>query len=139
MGSLQLNIVTPERSVYTAEVDAITAMTDLGEITVLPGHIPLVATLRAGEAKVRINGTDTYLAMSTGFLEVRPGNEVAILADSAERVEELEIAAIEAARDRAREALTHASLAGAEHYAMAVAILERELARHKVATRRRRM
>ena len=105
MKKLHLSIVTPERIVYEDEVDSVSVMTDMGEVTVLPDHIPLVANLRAGELTLRKDGVSEYLVASTGFLEVRPGNKLVVLADTAERAEELELEKIEEARERARQLL----------------------------------
>lgn len=135
---ISLKIVTPERVVYEDQVDSVTAMTQTGEITVLPNHVPIVANLRSGEMRLRKGTEEILLAASTGFLEVRGGNEVVILADTAERVEELELEKIEAARERARQLLTEKRHADDVGFADAAAALERELARYKVALKRRR-
>lgn len=133
---LSLKIVTPERVVYEDEVDSVTAMTESGEITVLPGHVPLVATLRAGELRCMKGKETVLLAASTGFIEVRSAREVVVLADTAERVEELELAKIEEARERARQMLTQTRHVDDVAFADAAAGLERELARYKVAIKR---
>ena len=138
MKRLHLSIVTPERIVYEDEVDSITVMTDMGEVTVLPDHIPLVANLRAGELTLRKDGEPHYLVASTGFLEVRPGNKIVVLADTAERAEELELEKIEEARERARQLLTEKRHVDDVAFADAAAILERELARHRVAMKRKK-
>lgn len=134
---LSLKIVTPERVVYEDTVDSVTAMTESGEITVLPGHVPLVTNLRSGEMKLMTQGKEQWLAASTGFLEVRGGNEVVILADTAERVEELELEKIEAAKAHAEKLMQEKHVDDVS-FAMAAAALERELARYKVAMRKRR-
>ena len=134
---LNLKIVTPERIVYKDTVDSVTAMTESGEITVLPGHVSLVTNLRAGEMRLMSSGKEHWLAASTGFLEVRSGNEVIILADSAERSEELELDKIEAAKAHAEKLMQEKHVDDVS-FAMAAAALERELARYKVAMRRRK-
>lgn len=136
--SLKLKIVTPERTVFEDTVDSVTAMTQMGEVTILPGHIPLVANLQAGELRVRANGTEQLLVASTGFLEVRSGDEVVVLADTAERVEELELEKIEAAKERARKLLEEKRNVDDVAFADAAAMLERELARERVAIRRKK-
>ncbi len=138
MKKLHLSIVTPERIVYEDEVDSVSVMTDMGEVTVLPDHIPLVANLRAGELTLRKNGDVSYLVASTGFLEVRPGNKIVVLADTAERAEELELEKIEEARERARQFLLEKRHLDDVAFADAAAILERELARHRVAMKRKK-
>ncbi len=138
MPKLHLSIVTPERIVYEDEVDSVSVMTDMGEVTVLPDHIPLVANLRAGELTLRKDGAVQYLVASTGFLEVRPGNKLIVLADTAERAEELELEKIEEARERARALLEEKRHVDDVAFANAAAILERELARHRVAMKRKK-
>lgn len=138
MKKLHLSIVTPERVVYEDEVDSVSVMTDMGEVTVLPDHIPLVANLRAGELTLRKDGEVQYLVASTGFLEVRPDNKLVVLADTAERAEELELEKIEEARERARQLLTQKRHVDDVAFADAAALLERELARHRVAMKRKK-
>ena len=131
---LKIKVVTPERIVFEDEVNSLSTMTSMGEITILPGHVPLVANLRAGETVLRKKGKeDELLATSTGFVEVRNGQEVIILADTAERVEELELEQIEQARARAQQLLEEKRHADDISFADAAALLERELARYKVA------
>lgn len=134
---ITLKIVTPERVVFEDQVDSVTAMTESGEVTILPNHVPLVANLRAGEMRLKKGGEEILLAASTGFLEVRSPSEVVILADTAERVEELELEKIEAAKERARQLLTEKRHADDVSFADAAAGLERELARYKVALKRK--
>lgn len=136
--SITYKIITPERVLMEGEADAITAMTASGEITVLPKHEPLVALLRAGEMKVKLGGSVTHIAASTGLLEVRGGNEVVILADTAERSDELELAAIEEAKQRAQDALKNIKNRNDVAFADAAAHMERELARYRVAVKRKR-
>lgn len=138
MSSLHLQIVTPERTVYENTVDSVSAMTQTGEVTILPNHVPLVTNLKAGELRVRVNGKEQFLVASTGFLEVRPGNKVIILADTAELEEELVLEHIEAAKERARLLLTEKRHVDDVAFADAAAHLERELAREHVVTRHRK-
>lgn len=138
MPQLKLKIVTPERIVFEDMVDSVTATTENGEVTILPNHIPLATLLRAGEMHVMNGKTETLLAASTGLLEVRPGNEVIVLAQTAERSEELELAAIEEAKKRAEEAVSDARRKGDIMFADAAAHLERELARYRVAIKHKR-
>lgn len=134
---LKFELTTPERVVLKDEFDSATIPTQDGEITVLPGHIPLVANLAPGMMTVRKNGDEAFLAVSGGFLEVQPGGTVIILADTAERAEELDLKAVEEARERAAKLLTEKRHADDVSSAAAVAALERELARIKVARRHR--
>ena len=136
--NINLKIVTPEKTVYEDKVDSVTLMTGSGEITVLPNHVPLVSTLKAGELKLIKNGEEEFLAASTGFIEVRPGNNVVILADSAERAEELELEKIEEAKERARKLLEETRNVDQVAFANAAAMMERDLARHRVAAKRKK-
>src|SRR6188474_2774615 len=106
MKSLRFELITPERVVLKDEFDAATVPTREGEITVLPGHVPLVASLAPGMITVLRGGNEQYLAVSGGFIEVQPGSKVIILADTAERAEELELDKVEAARERAEKLLS---------------------------------
>jgi len=130
---LFLKIVTPERLVFEDEVDSVSVMTQQGELTILPNHIPLVANLRAGELRCKQQGEDVFLVTSTGLLEVHPGNQVVLLADTAERSEELELEQIEAAKERAQKLLQEKRNKDDVAFADAAAMLERELARYRVA------
>lgn len=138
MAQLQLKIVTPERIVFEGAVDSLSAMTENGEVTILPNHVPLATLLRAGEMRAMVGKDELLLAASTGLLEVRPGNQVVVLAETAERSEELELSAIEDAKRRAEEALGEARRRNDVSFADAAAHLERELARYKVALKKKR-
>ncbi|MEK9152626.1 MAG: ATP synthase F1 subunit epsilon [Patescibacteria group bacterium] len=130
---LHFELTTPERIVLKEEVESLTIPTKAGEITVLPGHIPLVSELAPGMITVRKKGQEeTYLSISGGFLEVQPGSKVIILADSAERAEELDLKKVEEARVRAQKLLQEKRQVDDVSSAAAVAGLERELARIKV-------
>ncbi len=138
MLKLRYQIVTPERVVMEGEADSLTAMTTSGEVTVLPKHVALVTLLRAGEMRVKNDGVETSIAASSGMLEVREGSEVVVLAETAERSEELELAAIETAKKRATDALANIRNRNDVAFADAAAHLERELARYRVAVKHRR-
>jgi len=139
MGKLELKIVTPEKVVFEDQaVDSVSVMTESGEVTILPGHVPLVANLQPGEARYRQNGQEHLLAVSTGFLEVRDGKQVILLADTADRAEELELSVIEAAKAKARALLEKKRDLDEVSFAEAAAMLERELARERVARKKYR-
>ncbi|MFA6130742.1 MAG: ATP synthase F1 subunit epsilon [Patescibacteria group bacterium] len=133
MADLTLKIVTPERLVFEGMADSISAMTEMGEVTILPGHAPLVALLRAGEMRLKTKNASSLLSVSTGLLEVRTDNIVIILADTAERAEELDVQKIEEAKALAQKRLLEARSQGEVAYADAASHLERELARERVA------
>ena len=135
MANIKLDIVTAERVVFSDDVDMVVAPGVEGQLGVLPHHAPLMTMLMPGELWVRKGGEEFYLAISGGFLEVRP-DRIIVLADSAERVEEIDVARAEEAKRRAEERLkTHppeADLSRAE------AALRRSIARLGVVERRRR-
>jgi F-type H+-transporting ATPase subunit epsilon len=136
MSSLKVDIVTAERTVYSDEVEAIIAPGVEGQLGILPHHAPLMTILQAGELVVRKGGRDESLAISGGFLEVRP-DRVIILADSAERAEEIDVARAEAARQRAEESLKERKGGGLEA-TQAEAALQRALTRINVADKMKR-
>lgn len=133
---LKFEIITPERVVYKDEVDQVTIPTAEGEITVLPNHIPLIAVLCPGELVAKKDGKEIAMACSSGFIEVTP-DKVLVLADTAEKAEELVEEEIEKARERAQKILEEKHV-DTEKYTEAAAALERELARLKVARKRSR-
>lgn len=134
---INFEITTPERVVYKEPVDSLTLPTKDGEITILPQHIPLVSILVPGVIIARKGQEEQYLAVSGGFIEVRPDNHVVILADTAERAEELTEEAVEKARAEAQRVLEEKRSVSSEAFAAAAGALERELARLKVARKKR--
>lgn len=134
--TIHFKIVTPERVVFEEDVDAVTLPTADGEITVLPHHIPLVSLLKAGEVRIKKGHEEIPLAVSNGVIEV-DGENIVVLADTAERGDELEEEKIEKAREAAQN-LMNAKRGDEEGFAEASAGLERELARLKVVRRHRR-
>lgn len=137
MSKIRLEIVTAERSVYSDEVDEIVAPGVGGELGILPQHAPLMTMIMPGMIMVKKGGDEIDMAVTGGFMEVRP-NRVIILADAAERADEIDIARAEEARRRAEEAKTDAVTGGAEAQMAAEAALARAMVRLKVAQRRRR-
>lgn len=135
MAELRLEIITAERVVYADDVNVVVAPGIEGELGILPHHTPLMTMLKPGELLVRKDKEETYLAISGGFLEVRP-DKVLILADTCERVEEIDIARAKAAKRRAEERLTQP--APGMDLARAQVALSRSLIRLKVAERRRK-
>ncbi|MCX8125802.1 MAG: F0F1 ATP synthase subunit epsilon [Dehalococcoidia bacterium] len=134
MPTLRLEVVTAERLIFSEEVSAVIAPGVEGQLGILPHHARLMTVLQPGELIIRKGDEEISLAIGGGYLEVRP-DKVIVLADSAERAEEIDIARAEAARKRAEEAIklhpTPQDLANAE------AALRRSLARLKVAQKRR--
>ena len=108
MPAFALEVVTPERVAYSGQVASLQAPGSEGSFGVLAGHIPLLTSLQIGRLRfVEEDGNEVQMAISGGFVEV--GREqVAVLAETAERVEEIDLARAEAARQRAEERLARA-------------------------------
>ena len=102
--ALLLEIVTPEARVYSDTVETVVIPTVEGEIGILPGHIPLLTQVGAGELRVVKNGKTELLAVGNGFAEI-DGDKVSILAESAIAEEKIDVEAAEKAMQRAQEAL----------------------------------
>jgi len=137
--TIKFEIVTPERVVLKQNILQITVPTTSGEITVLPGHIPLVSVLRPGVIEVkRADGVMEIMAVSGGFLEVM-SDKIVILADTAERAEELDEARIKEAQARAEETKKNARAVDDVQFAAVAAKLEKELARLRAVNRWRRL
>ncbi len=130
---LQLRIVTADRTVLTEEVDMVIAPGMAGELGVLPRHMPLLTTLKPGELRVLQNGQWDYLAVAGGFMQVDPRG-VTVLADAAERVDEIDEARAQEARRRAETELEAADVQARAEAQMA---LLRAIARISVVERRR--
>jgi len=135
MATTRLDIVTAERVVFSEDVDVVVAPGVEGQLGILPHHAPLMTMLLPGELRIRRGGEEFSLVISGGFLEVRP-DRIIVLADAAERVEEIDIARAEEAKRRAEELLSrHAPEVDT---AQVEAALRRSLARLKVVGRRKR-
>jgi F-type H+-transporting ATPase subunit epsilon len=136
MQKINFKIATPEKVVFKSEiVEQITLPTMQGEITILPNHIPLISVLKPGEIVIKENGAEKMMSVSGGFIEVL-ADKVVVLADTAERAEELDIERAEAAIKRAQEAMTQKRF-DAKEFASISAQIEKELARVKVAKKYR--
>lgn len=132
MAKLNLQLVTPERTVLNAELGSLSCPTTDGQITILPGHTPLIATLTNGELIGRNGGADEYIHVAGGFVQVRPGNKVIILADTAEHYYEIDIARAEQAKAEAEKTLKEQKLSN-EEYAATAAMLQKSLSRISIA------
>lgn len=138
MKTLKVKIVTPEKSVAEMEVLSITLPIEDGEVTILPEHIPYIGALRAGEILVRRAGKDEQesLAVSGGFVEF-DHDVLTLLADRAERAEDIDLKRAEEAKKRAEALMSKAVDMSEEEYATVAAALEKELTRIKVARKHR--
>ena len=134
---LKLKIVTPERLILEEMVDQVSLPTTLGEITVLPDHIPLITGLASGDVVAVTNGDYVPMAVVGGFLEVKTNEqgvtEVAVLADFAEHMTELSDEKIEQAKARAEELRKQAENKEVVDFEHFEAELERSLTRVKIA------
>ncbi len=132
MKDLKLKIVTQERVVFSNTIKQVSVETTSGQITILANHIPLVSELSTGEIIItNINNEEEYIAVSGGFIEVLP-KQVVILADSAERAEEIDEEKAEKARKKAEE-LLKTKMEDTEQFTLLKSSLQKELARLKVA------
>jgi F-type H+-transporting ATPase subunit epsilon len=131
----RLDVVTAEREVFSDEVDEVIAPGVEGQLGILPHHAPLMTMLLPGELLIKKGGEEFYLAISGGFIEARP-DRIIVLADAAERVEEIDVARAEEAKSRAEARL--AERPPGVDMARAEAALRRSLIRLRVAERRRR-
>jgi len=136
MAPIKLDIVTAEKSIFSEDVDMVIAPGVQGQLGILPHHTPLMTMLEPGELVIKKGGEEIYLAISGGFLEVRP-DRVIVLADSAERAEEIDIARAEEARNRAQKRLEERYTPGVDA-ARAEAALRRSLIRLRIAEKRRK-
>ena len=135
MAKLKIEIVTAERTVLEAEADMIIAPGSEGQLGLLPRHAPLLTMLEPGEIRLKDGGRDTLsFAVAGGFLEILD-NRVIVLADSAERADEIDLARAEAAIQKAQERIaSHATDLDLER---ALTSLRRANIRLRVARRRR--
>lgn len=127
-----LRIVTPDRQVVREEVEEIQAPGREGYLGILPGHAPLLSELKAGEMTYRRGRELRWLAVSGGFLEILP-EQVTVLAETAERPEDIDLARAEAAKERAERRLK--SPDPEVDLSRAAVALERALIRIQVASR----
>lgn len=125
-----LQVVTPERLVVREEVDYVQLPGIEGYLGVLPGHTPLLTSLKIGEIEYRLGTVVRYLSVSWGFVEVLP-DKVTVLADLAERPEEIDVERARRAQDRAQASLK----APGDDFNLQQAALERALARLQVASK----
>jgi F-type H+-transporting ATPase subunit epsilon len=133
---LKCQIITQERKVYDAEVDIVVVPGIVGEMGILPRHAPLLTTLDYGEVRVRKGQQEERFAVGGGVLQVAH-NQVIILADSAERADEIDTARAEAARQRAQKTMTEGPPEDPAAYAALEAAIRRANLRLKVGSRGR--
>jgi F-type H+-transporting ATPase subunit epsilon len=132
---MNIEIVTPEAKVYEDTIDSVVMPTTSGEIDILPGHIPIVTEVMAGELIVSQSGTRQSLAISKGFAQC-VGDKISILAEDAIHIDEIDESAVEEAQKRAENALATMEKMSDEE----VAMLETQIAyaRAQILVKRKR-
>ena len=135
--TIRCEIVTQERIVYADDVDMVIAPGADGVLGILPHHSPLLTTLQHGELIVRKSGREESFAVGGGVLEVRP-DKVTVLADAAERADEIDTARAEEARNRAEELLKQGLPPGSDRFAEIENALKRSNIRLRVGQKKRR-
>jgi len=129
---LQLTVVSQERQLLSEVVDSVTLPASEGEITVLPGHVPLFSPLQTGVVTYRDHDNDTNLVVSKGFVDVGVNNEITIIVDTATRARDISLdqaeAAIKAAHETMENSRDQQELLMAEA-SLRLALLEAKVAR----------
>jgi F-type H+-transporting ATPase subunit epsilon len=120
MATLKLEIVTPETKIYSEDVDMVTLPGSEGELGVYPRHVPLLTAMKPGELRVIKDGRETSMAVGEGFIEIK-ADSVSVLTDMALEAEKIDIAAAEAAVERAKAAMKE------DHSAAEVAAIQASL------------
>ena len=136
MPTMRLEIVTAEQVIYSEDVNSVLAPGTDGELGILPNHSPLLTTLKPGGIRVDKDGDEIYMAVSGGFMEVL-GNKVTILADTAERLEDIDSERAEQALTRAQDLLNNTSSSDID-LQRALSSMRKSQARLKVARKKRR-
>ncbi|MDG5471200.1 F0F1 ATP synthase subunit epsilon [Jeotgalibacillus sp. ET6] len=104
MKTVKVSIVTPDGPVYESDVEMVSTKAQSGELGILPGHIPMVAPLEIGAVRLKREGHIDYVAVTGGFLEVRP-EQVTILAQAAEPADQIDVERAKEAKQRAEKNL----------------------------------
>ena len=104
MNKMPVEIVTPERKVYENEVNMIIARGGDGDLGIMAGHVPVVTTLKVSQLRLKTDRGDQVIAVSGGFLEVKP-DKVTVLAEAAELPEEIDVDRAARAKERAERRL----------------------------------
>ena len=122
--NLTLDIVTQEKRLLTVDTGRVTVETETGEITILPGHIPLLSKLKEGLLRFEDDkGREEIVAIFGGFLEVDAEGKVSVLADSAVRAKDIDLAKVQRAQNEAK--VTLADKKREVEFAQAEAALKR--------------
>lgn len=135
MATLRLDIITPERIVYSDEIDSVVVPGVEGELGILPNHTALFTQIKPGEVKIKKGKEEIFLGVTGGFLDVAPGSKVSVLADYAVRSEEVEVARAEQAKKRAEQMMKEKK--SEQDFVFAEVELRKAILELKVARRRR--
>src|SRR5256885_9596951 len=133
MATLKLEIVTPEEKIYSEDVDMVILPGSEGELGIYPKHVPVLTTLKPGELRIVKGGRETAMAVGEGFVEIKT-DAVSVLTDMALEAERIDIAAAEAAVERAKAAMKEDHTP--EQVAAIQASLQKALAQLHVRRRR---
>jgi F-type H+-transporting ATPase subunit epsilon len=134
--TLSLKVVSQEKQLIATQTESLTVPTTQGEITILPGHVPLFATLQAGELNFKESGVERFVVISPGFLNIAPNNEVTIMVDSAVNDRDISLEKAETAIKQAKESITTAT--NRRELILAEASLKRAMLEIRVAEKTRR-
>lgn len=104
MATIKLEIVSPDKVVYTADINMLIVRSTAGELGILPHHAPMVAGLVPHAMRVKIDGTESLIAVAGGFMEVQP-EKITVLASAAELPVEIDVLRAQQAYDRAKKRL----------------------------------
>ncbi|CQR70620.1 ATP synthase epsilon chain [Sporomusa ovata DSM 2662] len=132
---IRLDIVTPDRMVYSADVNMVIARATDGDLGILPGHAPLIAGLEIWPLRIQTDEGENLFSVCGGFIEVRP-QKITVLAGCAELPEEIDIDRAESAKDRAERRLREAQAATDIDVRRAEVALKRALVRLRVAEKK---
>jgi len=129
---LLFEIVTPERLAFSEEVDEVTLPGSVGEFGILPGHVPFLSSLQVGIVSTRQDGREIYYAVSGGFIEVHE-DHVIVLAETAERSDEIDVDRARTSKERAEKILREVQEEDESHFNRAELRLKRALTREEVS------
>ncbi len=135
MDQINFQLVTPEKTVLSKELASLSCPTSLGQITILPHHIPLVANLVPGELHAKTANDDFFVYVAGGFVEIRPNNQVIVLADAAQHHFEIDQKHAEEAKEKAEKAMKEPGAMSEQEYAKVAGVLQQSLVRLNIARR----
>lgn len=133
--TIHLEITTPEKEIFSDDIDEVTVPTLAGEISILPNHVALLTKINPGELTIKKDGKNLHFAITGGFLEVT-NNNINILADYAIRAEDIEVTKAQEAEARAKVAMKEKT--DRRDFIIAEAELRKSLLELKVARKYRK-